>query len=141
MGASDKSDRATAAEPVVSALRDVIPSASLLAAVAAYDAAVAKCPANKTRLGNKLCPRCNAGPGDNCWPSNLAADDFVRSVKVIIARGMSAGTAETAPQAQGEARQPGPQDAPDTPSPSVASNTDANPTPVNEAHRGQDTSQ
>ena len=47
-------------------------------------------------------------------------DEIMSAIKTLTAQGMSAGTAETAQQAQGEARQPGPKDAPE---PSIPSTT------------------
>ena len=39
---------------------------SLEAAMAAYDATIKACPANKQFLGDKLCPKCGAGPSEGC---------------------------------------------------------------------------
>lgn len=56
----------------------------LRAALAEYDAVSAACPANKQFLGEKLCPKCGAGPSEGCREDARAAYRFIQSVRTII---------------------------------------------------------
>ncbi len=64
--------------------RSGIPIADVLAAIAEYDAVVRDCPANRYHLGDQKCPKCGAMASDDCWPSNRAADRFVRAIKDML---------------------------------------------------------
>ena len=54
--------------------------------IAAYDAVVRACPANKQFLGDRLCPKCKAGPDEGCREENRAAYAFVSNMRAALAK-------------------------------------------------------
>ena len=52
----------------------------------AYDAVVKDCPANKTFLGDKLCPKCSAGPDEGCREEIRAAFTFIGIVRDCLTK-------------------------------------------------------
>ena len=63
-------------------------------ALGEYDAVVRACPANKTFLGEKLCPKCKAGPNEGCREEIRAAFTFIQEAR----------QAATAARQQGEGK-------------------------------------
>lgn len=59
---------------------------ALRADLGEYDAVVKVCPANKTFLGDKLCPKCKAGPDKGCGEEIVASAQFISSVRNILAK-------------------------------------------------------
>lgn len=68
-------------------VRAVNSQEALSEALAAYDSAMAACPANQQRLGDRLCPKCKAGPNEGCGREALAASDVIRAVRTALATG------------------------------------------------------
>ena len=58
--------------------------ARLRDALAAYDATVKACPANKTFLGDKLCPKRKAGPDEGCREEIRATMPIIEAARAAI---------------------------------------------------------
>jgi len=58
--------------------------AELVAALTDYDSAGSDCPANKTFLGDKPCPRCGAGSRDGCGEVDRAAYRFIQTARIAL---------------------------------------------------------
>lgn len=54
--------------------------------LANVDQVNANCPANRTRLGDKLCPTCQAGPDEGCRKDILAMYQLVTELRAALAQ-------------------------------------------------------
>jgi len=59
-------------------------AASLSEALASYDAVVRACPANKTFLGEKPCPKCGAMSNEGCREENRAAYGYIQETRTAL---------------------------------------------------------
>jgi hypothetical protein len=66
--------------------------AELVAALGAYDNAGADCPANKSFLGDKPCPRCGAGSREGCGEVDRAAYRFIQTARIALAKSKAKAT-------------------------------------------------
>lgn len=58
--------------------------------IAEYDAVVKVCPANKTFLGEKLCPKCKAGPDEGCREEIRASFTFISNARARLTAALAA---------------------------------------------------
>lgn len=63
---------------------DVRKIADLRAAVEKHALAERECPANKTHLGDKRCPKCGASSNEGCGPGNQAAWETVQAARAYL---------------------------------------------------------
>ena len=56
----------------------------LVEAVAAYDVTVKECPANKTFLGDKPCPKCKAGSDEGCRAEIRATRPVIEAARALL---------------------------------------------------------
>lgn len=66
-------------------MRDRDPN-QIAAALAERDKAAKTCPADKTWLGDKDCPKCGSTSAGPCWIKHNADGAFVETVRAIIER-------------------------------------------------------